>query len=255
MRKLIIAGNWKMNKDLTEVQEFCKHVAESLPEIELGRVIPLIAPASPFLQEALQIAGSTALKIAAQDVSANDDGAFTGEVSARMLSSLGLQFCIVGHSERRQYHGETDAIVAQKMTKLLSRGIIPLVCIGESLSQRESGDTEEVVVRQLNGSLKGLVLHSGQEVIIAYEPVWAIGTGLTATPGQAQEVHALIRSWLREKYGREIAQNVSILYGGSVKKDNLASLLAERDIDGGLIGGASLKAEDFISMVQTGCQA
>lgn len=255
MRKLIIAGNWKMNKDLTEVQEFCKHVVEALPEIELGRVIPLIAPASPFLQEALQIAGSTALKIAAQDVSANDDGAFTGEVSARMLSSLGLQFCIVGHSERRQYHGETDAIVAQKMTKLLSRGIIPLVCIGESLSQRENGDTEEVVVRQLNGSLKGLVLHSGQEVIIAYEPVWAIGTGLTATPGQAQEVHALIRSWLREKYGRDIAQNVSILYGGSVKKDNLASLLAERDIDGGLIGGASLKAEDFISMVQTGCQA
>ena len=255
MRKLIIAGNWKMNKDLAEVREFCAYVTASLPTIEQERVIPLIAPAFPFLQEALQMAENTALQIAAQDVSANDDGAFTGEVSARMMSSLGLRFCIVGHSERRQYHGETDAIVAQKMGKLLSRGITPLVCIGESLSQRESGSTEEVVIRQLNGSLKGLEMQTGTEIIIAYEPVWAIGTGLTATPQQAQEVHALIRQWLIEKYGKTVAENVSILYGGSVKKDNLAALLSERDIDGGLIGGASLKADDFTQMVQTGCKA
>ena len=252
MRKIIIAGNWKMHKGLAEVQQFCEQMVQSLAPMELGRVVPLIAPAFPFLQEALKHSSGSALQVAAQDVSANDNGAFTGEVSACMLSSLGLRYGIIGHSERRQYHGETDAIVNQKLGKLRAMGITPIVCIGESLSQRESGKTEDVVLRQLNGSLNGLAMQTGTEIIIAYEPVWAIGTGLTATPRQAQEVHRTIRDWLTDKYGNAIAQELSILYGGSVKPDNLASLLAESDIDGGLIGGASLKAQDFVEMVKTG---
>lgn len=251
MRKIIIAGNWKMNKDLGETRVFIAKVGSALAEMALGRVFPLVAPAYPFLGEALRLADGTPLQVSAQDVSAHDDGAFTGEVSARMLGSLGLKYGIVGHSERRQYHAETDAIICTKMHKLLSHRIRPIVCVGESLAQREAGDTEEVVLEQLNACLKGLEMHSGEEIIIAYEPVWAIGTGRTATPQQAQEVHALIRFWLSKSYSQAIADKLCILYGGSVKPDNIKELLACEDIDGGLIGGASLKEEDFINMVKT----
>lgn len=249
MRKLIIAGNWKMNKGLSETRSFVQAVVPQLNTVELGRVIPLIAPAYPFLTEALRESFSSALMIAAQDVSANDKGAYTGEVSASMLASLGLKYCIIGHSERRQYHGETDASVNQRLFKLLKQGITPIVCIGETLAQRDAGTTEKVVLSQLKGGLQNLQMDNGNEIIIAYEPVWAIGTGRTATPQQAQEVHAIIRLWLSENYGQSVAQNLSILYGGSVKPENLKELLECADIDGGLIGGASLQENDFLAMV------
>ena len=251
MRKLIIAGNWKMNKDLSETRSFVQAVLPQLNKLELGRVIPLIAPAYPFLTEALRETFASPLMVSAQDVSYKDNGAFTGEVSASMLASLGLKYCIIGHSERRQYHGETDESVNKRLFKLLDCGLTPIVCIGETLAQRDAGETEKVVLSQLEGGLKDLKPESGTEIIIAYEPVWAIGTGRTATPQQAQEVHALIRKWLSENYGAVVAENLSVLYGGSVKPDNIKELLECSDIDGGLIGGASLKENDFLAMVTT----
>lgn len=251
MRKLIIAGNWKMNKGLNETRDFVKNVVTEISKFQPGRVIPLIAPAYPFLVEALRETFGSALMISAQDVSLHDNGAFTGEVSASMLASMGLKYCIIGHSERRQYHGETDESVNQRLFKLLESDIKPIVCIGETLEQRDAGETENVIVSQLSGGLKGLKLNSGNEIIIAYEPVWAIGTGRTATPQQAQEVHSHIRNWLCENYGTNVAENLSILYGGSVKPDNIKELLECPDIDGGLIGGASLKENDFLAMVNT----
>ncbi|PKN72445.1 MAG: triose-phosphate isomerase [Candidatus Cloacimonetes bacterium HGW-Cloacimonetes-3] len=252
MRKIIIAGNWKMNKGLAETREFVSSVVYALINIRSNRVLPLIAPAYPFLHEALRERGGSALQIAAQDVSLNNDGAFTGEVSVSMLASLGIKYCIIGHSERRQYHGETDSSVRVKMLKLFEQKITPIVCIGESLAQRDADQTSGVIISQLNGCLSEIPLVTGTEIIIAYEPVWAIGTGRTATPQQAQEVHALIRKWLVENYAPAVAENMPILYGGSVKPDNLVELLACEDIDGGLIGGASLKAEDFLAMVKIG---
>ncbi len=252
MRKIMIAGNWKMNKGLSEVRDFVTIVSPALRAIELNSCLPLIAPAYPFLAEALRESFSSPLLVAAQDVSLNEDGAFTGEVSVNMLASLGLSHCIVGHSERRQYHNETDAAINTKINKLFAKNITPIVCLGETLAQRDAGQTAEVVLTQLKGCFANIALTDGTELIIAYEPVWAIGTGRTATPDQAQEVHALIRMWIREKYGSAVAENMLILYGGSVKPDNLQDLLSCADIDGGLIGGASLKADDFLAMVKIG---
>ncbi|MDY0152165.1 MAG: triose-phosphate isomerase [Candidatus Cloacimonas sp.] len=252
MRKIYIAGNWKMNKGLAETREFVKTVVSGLESYACGRVVPLIAPAYPFLVEALRESFGSALQIAAQDISLHDAGAFTGEVSCTMLASLGLKHCIIGHSERRQYHGETDEEVRLKMQMLFTQNILPIVCIGETLAQRDAGSTKEVIISQLKGCMKDIELATGEEIVLAYEPVWAIGTGRTASPEQAQEVHALIRNWLRENYSPTVAANLPILYGGSVKPDNLASLLACADIDGGLIGGASLKQEDFLKMVEIG---
>lgn len=252
MRKIYIAGNWKMNKGLSETRDFCKDVVTGLTGTKTGRVIPLIAPAYPFLAEALRESFGSDLQIAAQDVSINNDGAYTGEVSVSMLESLSLKYCIIGHSERRQYHNETNDQVRQKLLKLLSAGILPIVCIGETLAQRDAGETEMVILSQLNGCLYDVPLLTGEEIVIAYEPVWAIGTGRTASPDQAQEVHAIIRNWLRVNFSETVASTLPILYGGSVKPDNLASLLSCPDIDGGLIGGASLKQEDFLKMVEIG---
>ncbi len=254
MRKIIIAGNWKMNKCLSETRQFVNTVVSALTRMEINRVVPIIAPAYPFLHEAIRERIGSELQIAAQDVSLNNDGAYTGEVSASMLASIGLHFCIIGHSERRQYHGETNEIVKAKMLKLFEHKFCPIVCIGETLEQRDANRTSEVIISQLNGCLNGIKLETGTEIIIAYEPVWAIGTGRTATPQQAQEVHALIRKWLGDNYPPAVAENMPILYGGSVKPDNLKELLGCPDIDGGLIGGASLKAEDFIAMVKIGSQ-
>jgi len=245
----MIAGNWKMNKGLSETREFVKKLVNTLNSMELKRTIPLIAPPYPFLQEALRESFGSALEIAAQNVSLHSDGAFTGEVSATMLASLGLKYGIIGHSERRQYHNETDSEVLGKMIKLFEQHITPILCIGETLAQRDANQTPATILSQLNGCLQGIELLSGNEIVIAYEPVWAIGTGRTATPEQAQDVHALIRKWLKESYPAEVADNMLILYGGSVKPDNLKSLLACEDIDGGLIGGAALKVDDFIAMV------
>jgi len=249
MRNVIIAGNWKMNKGLGETREFVQAVVNRMQSLELNGVIPLIAPAYPFLQDALRESFGSSLQVAAQDVSYNNNGAFTGEVSAEMLASMGLKYCIVGHSERRQYHAETDASVRARMLKLFEQGITPIMCIGETLEQRDANRTSEVILSQLAGCLDAIKLNSGTEIVMAYEPVWAIGTGRTATPEQAQEVHQLIRNWLKQNYPSQVAENMAILYGGSVKPDNLADLLACEDIDGGLIGGASLKADDFIAML------
>lgn len=252
MRKIMIAGNWKMNKGLSETRDFVLTVSSTLRAMELKSCQALIAPAYPFLAEALRESFSSPLLVAAQDVSLHEDGAYTGEVSVNMLASLGLTHCIVGHSERRQYHNETDAAINTKINKLFAKNITPIVCIGETLAQRDAGQTADIILTQLEGCFKDIALQSGNELIIAYEPVWAIGTGRTATPEQAQEVHALIRKWLCENYDAIVAENLLILYGGSVKPDNLQDLLSCADIDGGLIGGASLKAEDYLAMVKIG---
>ena len=255
MRKIYIAGNWKMNKGLQETKNFLETVIPELNKLKLENVIPLIAPAYPFLEEALKASYGSCMQVSAQDVSVHSEGAYTGEVSAGMLASLGLKFCIVGHSERRQYHNETDATVNAKILKLFENHITPLVCIGETLQQREEGKTENVILSQLSGCLKNIKLVSGEEIILAYEPVWAIGTGKTATPSQAQEVHNLIRNWLKSNYSDKVAEKLSLLYGGSIKPGNLKELLDCEDIDGGLIGGASLKEEDFLEMVQIGMKS
>lgn len=249
MRKLIIAGNWKMHKDTKSTEEFCNALAQYLVNHNQIRVLPLIAPSYPFLAKALSILNGFPVEVAAQDVSTHYEGAYTGEVSANQLSSLGLHYCIIGHSERRQYHSENDTMVRDKQLRLREQNMIPLVCLGETLSQRQANKTEEVILSQLTGCFEGIELRTGEEVIIAYEPVWAIGTGLTATATQAEEVHLLIRNWLNNHYNEEIAQNLHILYGGSIKPDNIGGLISEPDIDGGLIGGASLNIEDFCKMI------
>lgn len=249
MRKIIIAGNWKMNKDVSETEHFCRELASYLKEHDAERVLPLVAPVHTFLAQARNILRNLPAAIAAQDVSSHNEGAYTGEVSATQLSSLGITHCIIGHSERRQYHAETDALIREKLLRLRENGITPIVCIGETLEQREQGETEQVILKQLEGCFEQIDMPAGKETVIAYEPVWAIGTGKTASAEQAQEVHALIRAWLQNRYGLETAQNIHILYGGSVKPENLRGLLRQEDIDGGLIGGASLQVESFQAMI------
>ncbi len=255
MRPLFIAGNWKMNKDLEETAAFCSGLQEYLQNFQADKVTIAVAPAFPFLLEAIWFLRDTEVQVAAQDVSANTDGAFTGEVSVKMLKSLGVTICIIGHSERRQYHEETDEFVNIKLKQLLKSEMTPILCIGERLEQRQAGETIKVLESQLSGCLADIELKDGDEIVIAYEPVWAIGTGVTATPEQAQEAHAFIRKWLQENYCATVADNQTILYGGSVKPDNISELMLQSDIDGALIGGASLKLEDFTAMLQSAAEA
>lgn len=249
MRKLIIAGNWKMNKDAAQTLEFCTALAQKVGEQSDPKVIVIAAPPYPFLHTAQSVLQGASAAVSAQDVSAHTDGAYTGEVSATMLKSLGLEYCIVGHSERRQYHGETDTLIRDKMLRLFACGIKPILCIGETLEQRESGATEAILEQQLDGCFQDITLTTGAELVIAYEPVWAIGTGRTATSEQAQSAHAFVRSHLTRLYGAAIAEQLHILYGGSMKPENITELIAQPDIDGGLIGGASLKIDDFCAMI------
>lgn len=249
MRDIIIAGNWKMNKDLDAVRAFCQDVVGGLKGKVLGRVLPILAPAYPFLTLMLRQFEGSSFKVAAQDTSSHRDGAFTGEVSASMLASLGLQYCIVGHSERRAYHQENNETIREKVLTVMDNRMKPILCIGETLEQRDGGITEQVILEQLDGCLRTVNFYTGKDLILAYEPVWAIGTGRNATGEQAQEVHHIIRKWLAGRYNKELADRVSILYGGSVKPQNLAELLAMPDIDGGLIGGASLDAAAYLKMV------
>ena len=249
MRNLMIAGNWKMNKDLFETLAFTQGLKAYAHKHSEPKVEIVIAPAYPFLLTAADILKGTPAKIAAQDVSLNEDGAFTGEVSATMLASLHLPYCIIGHSERRQYHQETDESVNIRLKQLLKNGITPIFCIGEKLEERESELTTQVLERQLTDGLADITLYTGKEIVIAYEPVWAIGTGKVATPQQAQDAHAFIRSWLKEKFGGKVSDTLQILYGGSVKPDNIKELMLQADIDGALIGGASLKLEQFTAML------
>lgn len=254
MRNIIIAGNWKMNKDAGTTRDFCVSLARWTSNHSLGGVLPLVAPVFPFVALAYEVLHDTCVAVSAQDVSSHVSGAYTGEVSAAQLGSIGISHCIIGHSERRQYHSEADSIIREKLLRLRENSITPILCIGETLEQRESGHTEQVVLTQLSGCLRDIPLETGTEIVIAYEPVWAIGTGKTATAQQAQEVHSLIRNWLADSYSRAVADTICVLYGGSVKPDNIAELLAQPDIDGGLIGGASLKIEDFCAMLETASQ-
>jgi triosephosphate isomerase len=243
MHGKLIVGNWKMNGSLSANQELVRQIAEGLSEASCRAAVCV---PSVYLSQVQQLAASGHLLWGAQDVSAHEQGAFTGEVSAAMLREFGVRFAIVGHSERRQYHGETDALVATKAQRALAAGITPIVCVGETLQEREAGHTESVVKRQLAAVIQTNG-HCISEIVVAYEPVWAIGTGKTASPEQAQQVHALLRAQL--KAATEQSQRIPLLYGGSMNAANAASLLAQNDIDGGLIGGASLKAVDFLSIV------
>ncbi len=253
MRNIIIAGNWKMNKDKSETAVFCNSLRSYALSHKETRVQIVIAPPYPFLDSAQALLCDTPVCVAAQDVSLHADGAYTGEVSASMLKSMELPYCIVGHSERRQYHNETDDTVNSRILKLMEAQIVPIICIGETLEQREAEQTEEVVLAQISGCLAGL--DSSSDLVIAYEPVWAIGTGKNATPEQAQQVHQLIRNWLAGRYGAAAAEAVPILYGGSMKPENIDALLSMPDIDGGLIGGASLKIDQFTAMIDSAVKA
>jgi triosephosphate isomerase len=244
MKKKLIAGNWKMNGSLAANEVLIRALlaGAALPACEAA----VCVPAAYLAQVQALLGGSTGFALGAQDVSAHEAGAYTGEISTAMLKDFGVRYAIVGHSERRQYHGESDAVVAAKAQHALAAGITPIVCVGETLAEREAGKTEEVVKRQL-----AAVIHTNghciSEIVVAYEPVWAIGTGKTATPEQARQVHAVLRAQL--KAASDHADRIRILYGGSMNAANAAQLLAQPDIDGGLIGGASLKAPDFLAIM------
>lgn len=248
MRKHIVAGNWKMNLKFDEADELVSNLVDQLEQIDLGDTLLIVCPPFPYLELCGDASDDSYFAVGAQDVNDNEKGAYTGEVSAEMLESMELGYCIVGHSERRQYYGETDARVALKVDRLLAHGLRPIVCCGEVLEERESGRQFDVVRRQIVDGLFHLSAAQFAQVIVAYEPVWAIGTGRTASPEQAQEMHAFIRGLIREKYGDDVANDTSILYGGSCKPDNARRLFANPDVDGGLIGGASLKADDFLAI-------
>jgi len=243
MSRKLIAGNWKMNGGLAAnealVQAMLKGIGQPAADVALCAPAPYLAQLQSLLQGGPIAWGS-------QDVSAHEQGAYTGEVSVSMLKDFGCRYAIVGHSERRQYHGETDAVVAAKAQRALAGGVTPIVCVGETLAEREAGETEAVVKRQLAAVIH-TVAHCTTEIVVAYEPVWAIGTGKTATPEMAQAVHAVLRAQLAA--ATQNPKRVHILYGGSMNAANAASLLTQPDIDGGLIGGASLKAADFLSIV------
>jgi len=253
IRKKLIAGNWKMNKTSTDALPLAKEIVA-----EVGKVIEVdIVVCPPFT--ALETVGKTVdgsnVKLGAQNMHPEASGAYTGEISAPMLRALFATHVILGHSERRAYFGETDTFINKKVLVALKNQLRPILCVGETLAERESGTTLKVVQTQLEGGLAGVTKDQASTVIVAYEPVWAIGTGKVATTAQAQEVHAFIRSLLTKLYGEPIAQKVRILYGGSMKPANAPELLAQKDIDGGLIGGAALETRSFVDLVKAAIAA
>jgi triosephosphate isomerase len=246
-RKTIIAGNWKMNKTAAEG----KALVEALKPLVAGAkdVDVVVCPPFTTLSAVIAAAAGSNVKVGAQNIHWAANGAFTGEISAEMLKDVGVEYVIIGHSERRQYFGETDATVNQRLKAALAAGLKPMVCIGETLEEREGNRTEAVIDTQIKGGLDGITPAQVAALVIAYEPVWAIGTGKTATPAMAQETHAYIRQVVGQLFGPAAAAGVRIQYGGSMKPDNAKELLSQPDIDGGLIGGASLKAADFAGIV------
>lgn len=249
MRKKIVAGNWKMNKDFQDAEDLMFEIADELTEKGSGDTEVIICPPSVYLEMSSDIAAENGFMIGAQNLSQWESGAYTGEISASMLHSMGISHCILGHSERRTYFGENDKIIAAKVDLALKYGITPIYCCGEVLAERQAEKHFEVVKAQVSEALFHLGKEAVAQIVIAYEPVWAIGTGVTASSDQAQEMHAFIRSLLTEKYGSEVSSEISILYGGSCNAKNAAELFANADVDGGLIGGASLKAADFVTIV------
>jgi triosephosphate isomerase len=250
MRKPFVAGNWKMNTDSHTSVNLAEGVASGSIDVAGRDVDVAVIPPFVYLQVVVQALNRAAIAVGAQDIYYEQKGAFTGEISTSMLKDIGCNYVLCGHSERRHVMGESDELVNKKVAAAICGGLLPIFCVGEKLEEREASQTNEVVTRQMKQGLAGLSTEKVSAVTVAYEPVWAIGTGLTATPEQAQEVHALIRKLLDEMYDGELAEEIRILYGGSVKPDNAADLMRKQDIDGLLVGGASLNADDFVAIIK-----
>jgi triosephosphate isomerase len=250
MRKKIIAGNWKMNKTIADALTLVKGIQAELNGCKEVEVV--VCPPFTALKSVSDVLANSQINLGCQNMSSEDDGAYTGEISHTMLHELSVKYVILGHSERREYYKETDFWVNKKVKKALEKNLRPIVCVGEKLADREAGNTEKVVEAQVRGSLADITAEQFENVVVAYEPVWAIGTGKTATSEQAQEVHAFIRGIIRDMVGEKAAKGLRIQYGGSMKASNAKELLSQPDIDGGLIGGAALEARSFIDIVKAG---
>ncbi|MDR2979439.1 MAG: triose-phosphate isomerase [Bacteroidales bacterium] len=249
MKPKVVIGNWKMNKSFDEAEDLISDIEDALDGLNINTLV-VLSPPYLYLELTTDHAAEANFECAAQNCSQFKNGAYTGEISANMLADLDVEFCIIGHSERRKYFGETNAILAEKVNRLTEVDMIPVYCCGEVVEERKAGTHFEVVEKQIKEGLFHLSPEAFERVIIAYEPVWAIGTGLTATPQQAEEMHLFIRSLVEKKYGTEIAYNLHIIYGGSCNPSNALELFSQPNVDGGLIGGASLKAEDFVEIVE-----
>lgn len=250
MRKPFVAGNWKMNTDSHSGIALAADIASGSSEIASHKIDVAVIPPFVYIPAVVEALRTASIAVGAQDIYYEQKGAFTGEISASMLKDIGCCYVLCGHSERRHVIGETDELINKKVTAAIHGGLLPILCVGELIKQRKANETAEVVTRQIKSALAGLDAEKVSAVTIAYEPVWAIGTGLTATPQQAQEVHALIRELLGRIYDSRLAQEIRIQYGGSAKPDNAAELMAQQDIDGLLVGGASLKADDFVAIIK-----
>lgn len=248
MRKNIVAGNWKMNNDIQQTYNLLEEIISKKPKTDTEIIV---APSFVSLPLAVEKLKGTEVKVAAQNAHQNENGAFTGEVSIPMLKSIGIDTVILGHSERRAYFGETNSLLAEKINTALKHNFTVIYCFGEELSERKADKQFDVVENQIKEALFHLKTEHWKNIVLAYEPVWAIGTGETATPEQAQEIHAFVRQTVASEYGSTVANEVSILYGGSVKPDNAKEIFANPDVDGGLIGGAALKADDFLKIVDS----
>ena len=248
MRKIIIAGNWKMNKEISESIDLANSVKRAVYDI--GEIEIVVCPPFTSLSDVNEVILDTNVKLGGQDVYWEKEGAFTGEISCAMLKSVGCEYCIVGHSERRQFFGETNQAVNKKAKALLKFGIKPIVCVGEKLEERKANNTFNVVKDHVENSLAGLTGEDMLKTVIAYEPVWAIGTGVNATSQQAEEVHKYIRGLVKSMYDEKTANSVRIQYGGSVKPENIKELILQEDVDGALVGGASLKADSFVEIIK-----
>jgi triosephosphate isomerase len=250
MRQKIVAGNWKMNNDKSETKTLIKGINKTIKKLPLENTRVIISPSYVNLQSAVKRAKDSSIEVAAQNMHQAKNGAYTGEISADMLKSIGIKTVIIGHSERREYFGETNELLAEKMDAILANDLEAIFCFGEKLEERKKEDHLLEVGSQLRNALFHLKAADFKNIVLAYEPVWAIGTGETASPEQAQEMHAFVRNIISKKFGEEVAENVSILYGGSVKPANAEEIFSKPDVDGGLIGGAALKAEDFSAIIK-----
>lgn len=248
MRKIIIAGNWKLNKTPHEAMELVNQFTRNLNDIDDVDIV--VCPPFVALTDVRDVLNESNIGLGAQNLYWEDAGAFTGEISAPMIKAAGAQYVIIGHSERRQYFGETNETVNKKIKAALAHKLIPIACVGENLEEREAGKAFDVVKNHVEGSLAGLTAEEMSQIIIAYEPVWAIGTGKTASPEQAQEIHKFIRELLSQMYSESLASGIRIQYGGSVKPENTVDLMSQPDIDGALVGGASLKSESFAQIIE-----
>jgi triosephosphate isomerase len=251
MRKPFVAGNWKMNTNSRSSVELVEAIVSKTSVAAKKSVHVAVCPPFVYLQKVIGALRQSGVAVGAQDVYYEKDGAFTGEISTAMLKDVGCTYVLCGHSERRHVIGETDELISKKVAAAIMGGLLPIFCVGELIEERKAGKTEEVVTRQIKKGMAGLSVEKVSAITVAYEPVWAIGTGLTATPQQAQEVHCLIRKLLEQMYDVKLADSVRVLYGGSVKPGNSAELMRQEDIDGLLVGGASLNADDFVAIIQS----